>query len=193
MLDALNQHCRPDSVASAFTPLMSLFNDRMGDTEEIVAFCSRFDGMVTDMTCCKITIPQILLVMFFLWSLPQRYEDLLDQFHSCYKDLESASIDFIVDDVRFHNKFKVVESDKKPPAGKSPCTATASTNTNRQGKVWNNPFEWLAQLHINSMKKRWKHALAGSSIYPICNREGGEHKHVPANCPLLKELNLKLI
>jgi hypothetical protein len=193
MLDALNQHCHPDSVANAFTILTSLFNDRMGDTEEIVAFCSHFDGMVSDMTRCKITIPQILLVMFFLWSLPQRYDDLLDQFRSRYKDLESASIDSIVADVRFHDEFKVVESDKKPPAGKLPRATTTSTNTDRQGKVWNNSFEWLAQLHINSMKKRWKRALAGSGICPICNREGDEHKHVPANCPLLKELNLKLI
>ncbi len=131
--------------------------------------------------------------MSFLWSLPRRYEDLLDQFCSCYKDLESASIDSIVADIRFHDEFKVVELDKKPPAGKLPCAATASTNTDRQGKAWNNPFEWLAQLHINSMKKRWKRVLVGSGICLICNREGDEHKHVPAICPLLKELNLKLI
>ena len=38
MLAALNQHCCPDSVANAFTTLFSLFNDGMGEIEEIMAF-----------------------------------------------------------------------------------------------------------------------------------------------------------
>jgi hypothetical protein len=52
ILAALNQHCHPDSVANAFTTLLSLFNDSMGASEEIVAFCSRFDGMVNNMAFC---------------------------------------------------------------------------------------------------------------------------------------------
>ena len=38
MLAALNLHCRLDTVANAFTTLMSLFNDNMGDREDILAF-----------------------------------------------------------------------------------------------------------------------------------------------------------
>ncbi len=49
MLDALNQHCRPDSIENAFTTLLSLFNDNMGELEEIMAFHSCFDGMVNNM------------------------------------------------------------------------------------------------------------------------------------------------
>jgi hypothetical protein len=36
MLAALNQHCRPDLVANAFTTLLSLFNDSMGASEKIM-------------------------------------------------------------------------------------------------------------------------------------------------------------
>ncbi len=64
MLDALNQHCCPDSGTNAFTTLLSLFNDNMGETEEIMAFCSCFDRMVTNMAQCKIVIPPILMVIF---------------------------------------------------------------------------------------------------------------------------------
>jgi hypothetical protein len=49
MLDALNQHCHPDSIANAFTTLLSLFNDNMGELEDIIAFRSCFDGMVNNM------------------------------------------------------------------------------------------------------------------------------------------------
>ncbi len=80
MLDALNQHCRPDSVANAFTTPLSLFNDNMGELEEIMAFRSRFDGMVNNMAGCKIVIPPILMVMFFLSLLHSRYNELLEQF-----------------------------------------------------------------------------------------------------------------
>jgi hypothetical protein len=73
MLAALNQNCRPDTVANAFTTLMSLFNDVQGDSEPIMEFRSHFVGMVMDMTRCKIMIPPILLVMFFLCALHGRY------------------------------------------------------------------------------------------------------------------------
>jgi hypothetical protein len=93
MLAALNQHCHPDSVANAFPTLLLLFNDSMGVSEEIMAFCSWFDGMVKDMALCKIFLPPILIVMFFLHSLHSCYNDCLEQFCSRYKSLEGASLD----------------------------------------------------------------------------------------------------
>ncbi len=72
MLADLNKHCRPDSVANAFTSLMSLFNDKMTDAEDILAFWSRFDGLVNDMSRSKIVIPEMLMVMIFLRSLHPR-------------------------------------------------------------------------------------------------------------------------
>jgi hypothetical protein len=73
MLAALNQYCCPDLVANALTTtLMLLFNDNMDASEEIKAFCSWFNGMVNDMAHCKIFLPPILIVMFFLCSLHSR-------------------------------------------------------------------------------------------------------------------------
>jgi hypothetical protein len=65
------------------------------------------------MSRCKIFIPPMLMVMFFLCSLHSCYEPILDQFWLHYKSLETASLDLIVSDVRFHDKFKVVGVDKK--------------------------------------------------------------------------------
>jgi hypothetical protein len=80
MLDALNQHCRPDSVSNAFSTLLLLFNDSMGESEETMAFHSHFDGIVDNMAQCKIVIPPILMVVFFLCLLHSCYDDLLEQF-----------------------------------------------------------------------------------------------------------------
>jgi hypothetical protein len=80
----------------------------MTDSEEIMAFCLRFDGMVNDMVWCKITIPPIPLVMFFFGALNPCYKDLLERFRSWYKSLESASLDSIVIDVRYHDEIKLV-------------------------------------------------------------------------------------
>ena len=66
MLAALNLHCRPDTVANTFSTLMSLFNDSMGDSEDILAFRSRFNRMINKMCRCKIVIPPLLMVKFFL-------------------------------------------------------------------------------------------------------------------------------
>ncbi len=46
MLAALEQHCHPDTVANAFTMLMSLFKDVQGESEETLAFWSCFDGLI---------------------------------------------------------------------------------------------------------------------------------------------------
>ncbi len=42
------------------------------------------------------------------------------------------------------------------------------------------------------IKTEWTWALAGTGICPICHRDE-KPWHVPAHCPLLKELNLKFI
>ena len=84
---------RPDSVTNAFTILMLLFNDVQGDSEPIVEFCSRFDGIFLDMTRCEVVIPPLLLVMIFICALQSRYSDIHDQFRSRYKDLEAATGD----------------------------------------------------------------------------------------------------
>jgi hypothetical protein len=144
------------------------------------------------MVWCKSTIQPILLGMFFLWALYPCYEDLLKRFRSWYKSLDSTSSDSIAADVHYHDEFKLVGMDnKKSPARKTPCAAMAATNVDRQGKEWNNLFEWLSTLQVNSLKTQWKGALAGTKICPICHCM--DDKHVSANRPLLKGLNLKLV
>ena len=130
MLAVLNQHCRPDTIANAFSTLMSLFNDVQGPSEPVLEFRSRFDGMVLDMSRSKIILPPILLVMLFLCALHSRYSDLLDQFRSRYKNLETATIDSVVEDARYHDEFKLVGSDKKVPGGATPKAATANVDKN---------------------------------------------------------------
>ena len=189
MLAALNRHCRPDTVANAFSTLMSLFKDSMGDLEDIIAFCSRFDGMINEMSRCKIVIPHLLMVMFFLRSLHSRYSPLLDQFRSRARPLETASLESIFSDVHFHDKFTVVGKDNKPKGGLKlrllrplPILHPPARLT-RMAKPGTIPGNGLL---ISSMR-----ALSGRGICPICHREGDHH--APAACPLLVELNLKLI
>jgi hypothetical protein len=190
MLSVLNQHCCPDTIANAFSTLMSLFNDVQGHSEPVLEFRSRFDGMVLDMSRSKIILPPILLVMLFLRALHSSYSDLLDQFQSRYKNLETATIDSVVEDASYHNEFKLVGSDKKVPDGATPKAATA--NVDKNGKAWSLPFEWLSSYSTKGLKTRWDRAIAGTGICPICHHVE-KPWHVPANCPLLKELNLTLV
>ncbi len=98
-------------------------------------------------------------------------------------------------DDHYHNEFKIVGSDKKASSGKVPkvavALAAAAGSVDPEGKQWNNLYEWLATSSIKSVKKWWLRALAGNGFCSIYHRD--KDWHVPANCPLLKELNLKLI
>ncbi len=129
ILAALNQHCYPDLVANAFTTLLLLFNNSMGASEEIMAFCSQFDGMVNNMARCKFFLPPILIVMFFLRSLHSHYNNLNEQFCSHYKSIEGASLNLIAVDIHYHNKFKLIGSDKKLPLFKTPKAAAAAASS----------------------------------------------------------------
>ncbi len=96
-------------------------------------------------------------------------------------------------DIRYHNRFKFVGSDKKVPAPKGPkaVAAAASSHVDKQEKEWNNPYEWLGSFNIKSVKKRWQQSLAGYGFCLICHWD--KDRHAPATFPLLVELNLKLI
>ena len=107
--------------------------------------------MVLDMFWSKIVLPPILLVMLFLGVLHSRYSDLLDQFRSRYKSLETATIDSVVEDARYHDEFKLVGLDKKVPA--TPRATTA--NVNKDGKEWALPFEWQFTYATKSLKTGW--------------------------------------
>jgi hypothetical protein len=186
MIDILNRHCRPDTVSNAFTTLLSLFNDVQGDSEPIVEFRSRFDGMLLDMTRCKVVIPPLLLVMIFIRALHSRYSDILDQFRSCYKDLAAATVDSVVADVKYHDEFQLVDPKSKTPRKGGPGASAVAVD--KAGKEWTNPFEWISSFLVKSIKTRWDRALAGTGICPICHRSE-KPWHVPTNCPLLKDLN----
>jgi hypothetical protein len=197
MLDTLMQHCRPDTVSNAFTSLLSLFNYVHRDSESIIKYRSHFDCLTLELACCKMGIPPILLVMLFLRALHGWYEEIVNQFWIRFKPIESASLDSIISEVTYHNPFKVMDHSKKgkPGSGSGPCTpaaASANTNSDCHGKVWQSPFEWLAQYGIKGIKGCWMRAMAGMGICPICHCNELP-RHVPTQCPLLAELNLKLI
>jgi hypothetical protein len=146
MLAVLTHHCRPDSVANAFTSLLSLFNDVQGNDKPILQYQSCFDGIIMDLSWCKVAIPQILLVMLFLRALHSRYSDLLEQFCTRFKSIEHATIDSIVDDVTYHDGFTIHECKGAKPPTSAPCVpAAASANTDQKGNIWQTPLEWLSK------------------------------------------------
>ena len=102
-------------------------------------------------------------------------------------------------DVIYHNGFEAVNHSKKGKPGSGPgphvpAAALTNTNSDHQGKVWQNPFYLLAQYGLKGIKGPRMRAMAGAGICPICIC-AELPRHIPTNtkCPLLAELNLKLI
>ena len=193
MLAALVQHCRPDLVANAFPSLLSLFNDVQGAEEPILQYRSRFDGIIMELSRCKVQIPQILMVMLFLRSIHSRYAEIVEQFRTRFQSIETATLDSIVEGIKFHDGFTVHERKGSKPSGPRAAAATAGggSNSDQRGQVWRTPFEWLSVTKRDVIKGRWTRALAGTGICPICHCPD-KPWHVPSLCPLLKELHLKI-
>jgi hypothetical protein len=142
-------------------------------------------------------ILSILLVMLFPCALYGWYSVIVDQFWSCFKPIETATLDSIVSDISYHNGFQVVDHSKKgkpgsTPGPRVPAAALANTNSNCQGRMWQSLFEWLVQYGVKGIKGHWTCAIAGTGICPLCHCDELPC-HIPTKCTMLAELNLKLI
>ena len=87
--------------------------------------------MILEMTRCKVVIPPLLLVMIFIRVLHSRYSDILNQFRSRYKDLEAATVDSVVANVKYHDEFQLV--DTKSKAGRAAPAHLLLPSTNLAG------------------------------------------------------------
>jgi hypothetical protein len=197
MLATFMQHCCLDAVSNAFTSLLSLFNNVQGESESILEYRSQFDGLTLKLVRCKVMISLILMAMLFLHALHGWYSIIVDKFRSRFKPIETATLDSIVSDVSYHDGFQVVDHSKMGKPGSNPgpyvpAAALANINSDRQGRVWQSPFEWLAQYGVKRIKGHWRWGMASTSICPTCYRDELPC-HVPTKCPMLAELNLKLI
>ncbi len=140
-----------------------------------------------------VAIPPILQVMLFLRGMHSRYQDFLSQFASKHKDLALATIDSIIPDARFMDDFVVVKGKTKPgapsPSPRSTPSA-AAVATDKEGKAFRTPFEWLATYDSGFSTVCW-HCSHRGDFY--CAFSSGKDKHHPLKCPLLGELGLKII
>ncbi len=146
MLVALTQPCHPDLLSNVFTSLLSLFNGAQGPDEPIVQYQSWFDGLILERLWCKVAIPQMLLVKLFLRALHNRYSDLLDQFLTHFKTIDSAIINSIVEDVEYHDGFILHDwKVAKSSGSNAKVPAASAANMDQQGTVWINLYKWLSK------------------------------------------------
>ena len=190
MLQVLEDHFCPSSISNSFTTLLSLFNDTQKDKESIHEFRSRFEGHMGALSRSSVAIPPILQVMLFLRGMHSRYQDILSQFASKHKDIAVATIDSIINDAKFMDEFKLVEGKSKPGGSSQRAPSAAAVATDKDGKEFRNPFEWLATYDSGFVKNRWQRSLKGGFYCAFCS---GKEKHHPLKCPLLGDLGLKII
>jgi hypothetical protein len=147
MLAARNACCHLNSVANAFSSLLSIFNELHGNDEPILAFCSCFNSLILEMACCKVVIPPLLLVMLFLLALHGHYLDIVEQFRTHHNSLETMSIEMIVAGVTYHNKFILKEPHCQEKSSKPPSQipAVSAAHTDNAGTVSSSPFDWLCK------------------------------------------------
>ncbi len=159
MLSALNAYCCPDLVANAFSSLLSIFNELQGDDEPILAFWSQFDGLIFEIACCKAVIFPLLLVMLFLHAFHSCYGDIVEQFRTHHKSIETTSIDMIVNDVTYYDDFILKKAPRTSKSSKPPSRVptAAAAHADNAGTVWSSPFDWLSKSHGDKgIRTCWK-------------------------------------
>jgi hypothetical protein len=192
MLQILEDNFCPSSISNTFTTLLSLFNDKQSDKEGVHEFHSQFEGNLLALSHSSVTIPQILQVMLFLHAIHPCYQDLLNKFASKQKDLSVASIDSVVANAKFIDKFVAIGTNGEPvhPPSTPQAPAVATALTGCKGKEHCSSWEWLAAFDSNDMLSCWHQSLCGGFYCAVCH---SKEKHHPLKCPMLVALNLKLI
>jgi hypothetical protein len=130
--------------------------------------------------------------MLFLRAIHLCYQGLLNQFASKQKDLSAASIDSVVVDAKFMDDFATVGANGKAihPTSTPHSPATATAVTGRDGKEHCSPWEWLATFESVRISSCWHQSFSGGFYCAFCH---SQDKHHPLKCPMLTELNFKLI
>jgi hypothetical protein len=120
-----------------FSSLLLTFNKLQGKHEPILAFHSRFDGLILEMARCKVVMPHLLLVMLFLCAFQGYYLDIVEQFWTRHKSLKTMSIEMIIADVTYHNEFILKEPHRQDKSSKTPSqiAAASAAHTDNAGTV----------------------------------------------------------
>ncbi len=105
---------------------------------------------------------------------------------SKHKDLSLATIESIAANACFMDNFVVVGSKNKSVAP-SPSALVA---TNKKGKEFCSPWEWLVTYNLAAVVSWWHHSLKAGFYCVFCNSSG---KHHSLKCPLLGDMGLKII
>jgi hypothetical protein len=136
----------------------------------------------------------ILLVVLFLCALHGWYSIITNQFWSQFKSIETATLNSIISYISYHNGFQVVDHSKKgkptsSPGPHVPAAASANITSNCQGKVW----QFLSSVGSIWSKRDQGPLDTGNGWYRHLPYIDELPHHVPIKCPMLAELNLKLI
>ena len=84
-----------------------------------------------ELSCCKVHIPQILMVMLFLKSIYSRYAEIMEQFCTRSCSIKTATLDSIVEGIKFHDEFMIHKRKGAKPPG--PCAAAAAASAGAAG------------------------------------------------------------
>jgi hypothetical protein len=87
--------------------------------------------------------------MLFLRALHSRYLDIVEQFWTWHKSLETTLIEMIVADVTYHDMFILNEPRSKGKSSKPPSQipAASAAHTDNAGTVWSSPSDWLCKSY----------------------------------------------
>jgi len=106
--------------------------------------------------------------------------------------LSVASTNSVVADATFMDEFVAVGANGKavPPSSFPRSPAAAMALTDREGKEHRSSWVWLVAYDSPGILARWCCSLRLGFYCTFCH---SKEKHRPLKCPMLAELNLKLI
>ena len=188
MIEHIDKYFNPSGTVDSLSHIFDLIDIKQAHDENVISLKARFSRIFASLKMGGVVIDSALQVGFMLRALLSSYHGVVQDFRLGRHSLATATLQSVVE--------QCVTFDKDPwkgPVGKDgkpsrPSSANAAVATGTS------PYDAMATCAFGTHISRWRIGCKeGSEKCMICHNTSNKPAHHSKDCPILKQIGLKLV
>ncbi len=190
MIEHIDKYFNPSGRVDSLSQIFDLIDIKQAQNESVITLKARFSHVFARLKMGGVAIDLALQVGFMLRALRTTYQGVVQDFRLGRHSLASATLQSVVEQCMSYDKDPwkgPVGKDGKPARTPSANAAGASGNKS-------NPYEVMASCSFGNHMSRWQAGCKDcSERCMICHNTLKKPAHHSKDCPILKQIRLKLV
>jgi hypothetical protein len=190
MIKHIDKYFNPSGTVDSLSHIFDLIDIKQVQDKSVITLKARFSRVFARLKMGGVAIDSALQVGFMLCALRTTYQGVVQEFRLGRHSLASATLQLVVEQCMSYNNDPwkgPVGEDGKPARTPSANAASASGDKS-------NPYEVMASCSFGNHMSCWQAGCKDSSERcMICHNTSNKPTHHSKDCPILKQIGLKLV